>query len=198
MDEKELVKQAGAGDEDAFEQLVNAHQARIYNLALRMTGDREAAFDMTQETFLKAWHAIGMFQQDSKFSTWLCRIAGNTCIDYLRRKRRQPTVSLADLEEGKELELPDSSLDPAVLTERAHDREAVLQALAALPVEYRRVLSLRAIEDMSYEEIGQALDMNPGTVKSRIFRAREKMRQLLTGNIFEPDTSKRKKGGMQP
>lgn len=197
MDERQLVELAGAGNEDAFEQLVKAHEARVYHLALRMTGDRETAFDLTQETFLKAWHAIGMFQFDSKFSTWLCRIASNTCIDHLRRKRRYQTVSLTDPEESRALDLPDSSFDPAVLTERAQDREAVLQALEQLPVEYRTVLSLRALEDMSYEEIGQVLDMNPGTVKSRIFRAREKMRQLLLGNFFEIGSSKKKRGGMQ-
>lgn len=200
MDEQVLIERAGRGDEAAFEQLVIAYKKQIYNLALRMTGNREDAFDLTQETFLKAWHAIELFQFDSKFSTWLCRIASNTCIDHLRRQRRKKTFSLTTLDDedaAYEISIADSTLDPAHIVEEMQDRQSVYDALQSLPAEYRVVLSLRAIEDMSYDEIGQALNLNSGTVKSRIARAREKMRKAMDGNFSGNSSSKSKKGGMQ-
>ena len=200
MEEKQLIEQAGKGNEDAFAQLVVQYEKQIYNLALRMTGDREAAFDLSQETFLKAWRAISLFQFDSKFSTWLCRIASNTCIDYLRKQKKQHTISLTGMDddnEAYEIAITDSSLDPARITEAAQDRQAVLQALQSLPADYRIALSLRAIEDMSYDQIAEALNLSSGTVKSRISRARERVRKLLAGN-FSPDaSSSSSKGGMR-
>ncbi len=198
MDERMLIQRAGAGDEAAFEQLVLAYEKKIYNLTLRMTGNREDAFDLTQETFLKAWHGIGLFQFDSKFSTWLCRIASNTCIDFLRRQRRRQAMSLIALDDENipyEIAVADSSQDPARLTEAMLNREAIYNALNCLAPEYRMVLSLRAIDGMSYEEIGQALDLRPGTVKSRIARGREKLRLALAGNYSTKGSSKHKKGG---
>lgn len=200
MEERRLIERAGQGDEEAFEQLVITYEKQIYNLALRMTEDRENAFDLTQETFLKAWHAIELFQFDSKFSTWLCRIASNTCIDYLRKQRRRQAVSLTMLDDESipyEISVADKKLDPAYIMEEMQNHQTVYEALQNLPVDYRMVLSLRAIEDMSYDEIGQALNLNPGTVKSRIARAREKMRSMLSGNFSENPSSKTKKGGMQ-
>lgn len=198
MDERTLIQKAGAGDEQAFEQLVIAYQKPIYNLALRMTGSREDAFDLTQETFLKAWHAISLFQYDSKFLTWLCRIASNTCIDFLRKERRRQTVSLTamdDLDETYEIDVADPEQDPARIVEQTMERDAVYQALQMLPEEYRAALSMRVMEDMCYEDIAEALDVKPGTVKSRISRAREKLRHQFFGNLSASPSSDRMKGG---
>lgn len=198
MDEQDLIQRAGRGEEEAFEQLVLAHEKMVYNLCLRMTGDREEAFDLSQETFLKAWHAISLFQGDSKFTTWLSRIASNTCIDHLRKQKRKNTVSLTlqgEEDASIEAQIADCSQDPARLLELAEDRETVRQAFSSLPGEDRLILSLRAIEDMSYQDIGQALSLKPGTVKSRIFRARERLRQNLAGNLSEKAASKKGKGG---
>lgn len=198
MDEKTLIERAGKGDEAAFETLVRTHEKMVYNLALRMTGSREDAFDLSQTTFLKAWHAISLFQFDSKFSTWLCRIASNTCIDFLRKEKRRGVVSLTVPDEADrlyELSVADERLNPAVIVEVTAQRDAVFQALQALPKDYRVALSLRAIEDMSYEEIAEALDVKAGTVKSRISRAREMLRQHFAGNLSEDTSSKQEKGG---
>lgn len=200
MDEKTLIQRSGAGDEAAFEQLVVAYQKTIYNLALRMTGNRDNAFDLTQETFLKAWHAIGLFQYDCKFRTWLCRIATNTCIDFLRKERRRQTVSLTaidDMDETYEIDVADESLNPAEILEQTMDRESVYAALQALPPEYRAALSMHVMEDMRYEDIAEALDVKPGTVKSRISRARQRLRQQFFGNFSSSDTSKSMKGGVK-
>lgn len=199
MDEKQLIEQAGKGNEEAFSQLVLQYEKQIYNLTLRMTGDRDTAFDLTQETFLKAWRAISLFQFDSKFSTWLCRIASNTCIDFLRKQKKRQTISLTAVDEDNEayeIAVSDSSLDPARIAEAAQDREMVFQALQSLPADYRIALSLRAIEDMSYDQIAEALNLSPGTVKSRISRARERIRKLLAGNFSESSSSNKLKGGM--
>lgn len=198
MDERTLIQRAGDGDEQAFEQLVVAYQKPIYNLTLRMTGNRDDAFDLSQETFLKAWHAISLFQYDCKFLTWLCRIASNTCIDFLRKERRRQIVSLTamdDLDETYEIDVADPSQDPAQIVEKTLDRETVYQALQQLPAEYRLALSMRVMEDMRYEEIAEALDVKPGTVKSRISRAREKLRQQFIGNFSDPASSESSKGG---
>ena len=200
MDEQTLIKRAGKGDEAAFEELVRAYEKTVYNLALRMTGNREDAFDLTQTTFLKAWHAISLFQFDSKFSTWLCRIASNACIDFLRKEKRRKTVSLTaldDADQSYELSVADLDADPALIAEAASERERVFAALNELPQEYRVVLSLRAIEDMTYEEIAELLELKTGTVKSRISRAREMLRRYFSGNFSKRDASKQEKGGVR-
>lgn len=200
MDERTLIEQAGKGDERAFEQLVISYEKMVYNLCLKMTGDREEAFDLSQETFLKAWHAIGLFQFDSKFTTWLCRIASNTCIDYLRKQKKHKNISLTSLDDEDipyEREIADSEFDPAVMAEKAADKEAVQAAFRSLPDRDRLILSLRTVEDMSYQEIGEALDLKPGTVKSRIARAREKIRRSFDGNFLSEIASDKGKGGVR-
>ena len=200
MDEKTLIKQAGQGSEAAFEELVRTYEKTVYNLTLRMTGNREDAFDLTQTTFIKAWHAISLFQFDSKFSTWLCRIASNACIDFLRKEKRRNTVSLTVSDEADwlyKMAVTDERLNPAVIVEAASEREKVLEALNKLPQDYRIALSLRAVENMSYEEIALALDIKTGTVKSRISRAREMLRQHFSGNLSKISSSEQEKGGVR-
>jgi RNA polymerase sigma-70 factor (ECF subfamily) len=194
MDEEALIRAAGEGDTQAFETLVRTYQGRIYNLMFRMTGSRDDALDLTQETFLKAWNAISLFQFDSRFSTWLSRIAANTCLDFLRKEKRRP--SMASLE-ADALAVPDGSVDgdPVKALEAKLDRAHLYEALQQLPKEYRMALTLRAMEDLSYEEIGEILEVQPGTVRSRIYRARERMRQQLSGNFSDAASSKKKRGG---
>lgn len=197
-DQRKLIEAAGKGDQDAFESLVKQHEKLVYNLCLRMTGDQEEAFDLSQETFIKAWHAISLFQFDSKFTTWLSRIASNTCIDYLRRQKKKQTVSLTALDDedvSYERLIADDSMDPALLAERSADRELVQKAFQELPRDDRMILSMCAIEDMSYQEIGEALNLKAGTVKSRIARAREKIRRNLGGNFPGKISSEKGKGG---
>ena len=193
-----LIEQAGKGDEQAFEQLVRRYEKMVYNICLKMTVDREEAFDLSQETFIKAWHAISLFQFDSKFTTWLCRVASNTCIDYLRKQKKHKNLSLTSLDDDEtpyEREIADSQFDPAVMAERTADSEAVKEAFRSLPDQDRLILSLRAVEDMSYQEIGEALNLKPGTVKSRIARAREKIRRSFDGNFPAEIASDKGKGG---
>lgn len=200
MDEKERIRLAGQGDEQVFEGLVKQYEKTVYNLCWRITGDQEEAFDLSQETFIKAWHAISLFQYESKFVTWLCRIASNTCLDYLRKRKKKRQLSLTSLDDEDltyEREIADSQFDPAVMLEKSLDRAQVQQAFSMLPEQDRLILSLRAVEDLSYQEIGEALDLKPGTVKSRIARAREKIRRHFDGNFLSENASKRQKEGVE-
>ena len=198
--EDELVRRAQSGDLDAFEALVRSHEKTVYNLALRMTNQPQDAEDMAQEAFLKVWRALPDFRWECKFSVWLYRIVSNVCLDWLRRQSRRPTVSLsAEDEDGEEAEreVPDERHSPERLLEQKLTREAVQRGLETLPEEQRQILLLREIRGLSYEEIGQALSLEPGTVKSRLFRARKKLADWLVqdGNIPDAYTSKKVKGG---
>lgn len=196
-----LVKKAQSGDTDAFEKLLTQHEKLVYNLALRTLVSEQDAQDATQEAFIKAWTSLASFRGESKFSVWLYRLANNVCIDLLRR-RRSDTVSLTQTDsdgEEVELEIADESASPEKVLERKELKKSLDAALASLPEDYRRVLLLRENGDLSYEEIAQALDMDIGTVKSRIFRARKKLCTILSedGNFLGNKPSSSRKGGVQ-
>ena len=194
MEEKEIINKVLAGDHNAFGSLVETYQDRVYNLALRMCGNPDDAMDLSQEAFFRAWRGLSGFQQECAFSTWLFRLAANVCLDWLRAKKRRPTVSLtvAD-EDGDEVQMdvPDPCKGPEELLMAAEDRSALTQAMNELPVEYREILTLRAINDMSYTEIAETLKLREGTVKSRLARARIMLRKKLlqNGNKTESETS---------
>lgn len=201
--EQELVSRARAGDTAAFEHLMLDSQDRVYTLCLRMTGDREDALDLAQETFFNAWRGLGSFQGNSSFSTWVYRLASNACIDFLRkRKRRQQGESPHSLDD-EEAPLPepaDPRGSPEEELERRELRRAVERGLQALPDHHRQVLVMRELSGMSYQEIGAVLDLDLGTVKSRIARARLALKKFLVqeGN-FSPETpskqTKSRRGG---
>ena len=199
MDET-LIRQAAAGDQNAFAALLAAYQKPVYNLALRMTGNPDDALDLSQEAFLRAWRGLSGYRFDASFSTWLYRLTGNVCIDFLRRRKKEKTIPLYYTdEENEEQELPLPHPAPAAEDQALLrlEQSQVAEAMAKLEPEYRQALILRVIDGLSYAEIAAATDVPEGTVKSRIARAREKMRRLLkkTGNKSPAPSSKRKKGG---
>ena len=183
MTDRELVERAKRGDQSAFERLVLDNQNRVYSLALRLVNDREEAADLAQEAFVKAWQGLPSFQGESSFATWIYRLTTNVCIDWLRRQKRregvEPSVSLDDEESGW-AEPADRDSDPHLLLERSERGKALARGLSGL----------------SYQEIGQALDIDLGTVKSRIARARLNLRKILLedGNFFDRPPSKPSKG----
>ena len=186
--EATIIKQVLEGDVNAFEGLVKEYEKNVYNLALRMTGDPEDAADMAQDAFIKAYSSLSSFRGDSKFSVWLFRIVSNLCLDFLRSRKRRPTVSLSvenDEGEDMEFEIADESQSPETLLEQKLTREAVRCGLDSLPPEQRQILLLREIQGLSSEEIAQVLELESGTVKSRIFRARKRLSAFLLreGNI---------------
>ena len=188
MDEKMIIEQVLAGDSNAFGALVETYQDRVYNLALRMCGNPDDAFDLSQEAFFRAWRGLSGFQGEAAFSTWLFRLTANVCLDWLRAKKRRPTVSLTAVDDDGEevqMEIADPGKSPEEILEAAEDREALAK------VEYRQILTMRAINDMSYTEIAEALQLREGTVKSRLSRARLALRNLLvkSGNKSNSETS---------
>ena len=198
--EAEIIRRVQSGDTDAYEALVTEYQKNVYNLALRMTGNPEDAADMSQEAFIKAYSSLALFRGDSKFSVWLYRIVSNVCLDHLRRQSRRQTLSLSvEDDEGDEaqIDIPDLSQSPEELLERQLTREAVRRGLDSLPPAQRQILLLREIQGLSYEEISAALNIDEGTVKSRIFRARKKLCAFLVsdGNIPGSVSSSRQRGG---
>ena len=197
IQEQQLLQKARSGDADAFEEIVRNNEKIVYSLALRHLGNPQDAEDAAQEVFLKAFTGLKSFRGDAKLSVWLYRITCNVCTDILRR--RKDTVSLsAEKDDGAPLlELSDDRFDPVEITERSELREEVGKALAQLPEEARRILVLREIAGLSYEEIAQTTDLDMGTVKSRIFRARKKLCRLLQGNISDVTASKSAEGGVQ-
>ncbi len=194
MTEQELVHSAQKGDTSAFGQLVEAHQSKIYTLCYRMTGNAEDAADLTQEVFLSAWRSLSRFQEQSSFGTWIYRMATNASIDFLRREKRRQVLSMTMEEDSEErqAQVPDERYSPHRLLEQKEARQAVANALAALSPEHRQVLVLREMEGLSYQEIGRLLDLEEGTVKSRIARARLALRDFLikSGNFSAPPPSK--------
>ena len=194
MTDRELVARAGAGDQEAFEQLVRDNQNRVYSLAVRLVGDREEAADLAQEAFLKAWQGLSSFQGESSFSTWIYRLTTNVCIDYLRRKKRrqevEPAVSLDDEDSGW-AEPADAGQDPQRKLEEAERSRALSRGLERLPEHQRQVLVMRELSGLSYQEIGAATGLDLGTVKSRIARARLALRKILLEdvNFFDSPSS---------
>ena len=178
LDEHELIKKAGRGDAYAFEQLMAAHENKMYAVALRMCGSREDAQDCLQEAMVRVYRALSGFKGQSSFSTWVYRITMNSCLDELRRRKSRMTSSLdAMLENGF---MPSDDGDtPEQSSLRSEQRRALERAIRELPEDMRAAIVLRDVQGLSYDEIAQALDANVGTIKSRISRGREKLRGVL-------------------
>ena len=198
--EAAVIRRVLDGDGNAFEDLVAAYEKNVYNLALRSTVYAQDAEDMAQEAFVKAYTSLPGFRGDSKFSVWLYRIVSNVCLDFLRRQNRRPASSLSqEDEDGEEtqMDIPDESQSPEQLLERSLTQEAVQRGLQSLSAEQRQILLLREIQGLSYEEIAETLDLEAGTVKSRIFRARKKLCAFLIadGNIPDSFASSKQGGG---
>ena len=175
--EQAWIDAARQGDQDAFAELVRLYEKRVLALTGRMCGNPEDAAEAAQEAFLAAWQGLRNFRGESSFSTWLYRLASNACVDLLRReKRRGGTLSLDD--ESLNLDLPAGRSTPQDEVERRELREEIEAGLQALPPEYRSVLVLREVHQLHYEEIGAALGLDAGTVKSRISRGRKRLRNF--------------------
>ena len=181
MTEQELVRAAAGGDTEAFERLVRTYENKIYHLALRMCGSSEEASDIAQEAFLAAWRGLPSFRGEANFATWLYRLTSNAAIDYLRRqKKERGDMSLDDEDLG--LDAVDTGPGPQDAAERTEVRTAVAAGLQQLSEGHRQVLVLREIQGLSYEEIADVLEVDLGTVISRISRARTALRKILLEN----------------
>ena len=193
MQDELLIRRAQSGDENAFEKLLLEQQKSVYNLCLRMVKNPDDALDLSQEAFNRAWRALEQYQLDAAFSTWLFRLTSNVCIDFLRKQKRQQHLSLTvtgEEETGEEFAVPDPTPGPEEQVIHNDRQAAVARAMAALPEDWRVVMQLRVVEQLSYEQIAGILDIKVGTVKSRLARARTQLRKILSGgNFFDADSS---------
>jgi len=180
MDERALVVAAQRGDVQAYNHLVIAYQNLAYNVAYRILGQEEAAMDATQDAFLRGYRALSRFRGGS-FKAWILRITTNCCYDQLRRRQRRPSVPIDDLVEDSEHwdMLRDSHETPEEHVERMAARQLIQAGIATLPAEQRTVLVLSDVEGLSYGEIAEVMQTSLGTVKSRLSRARAKLRDYL-------------------
>jgi len=190
LDDQRLVTASKRGDQDAFAQLVQRYQRRIFNLVYRMLQHYEEASEITQETFLAAWQGLPSFRGEARFATWLYRIAYNCALKQLETRKRDWALQAA-LQAEQELESKDN-FDSASAQIDEHERQAFVQEhLSHLPAKYRIVLILRHLQDMTYEEMAEILTMPVGTIKTHLFRARNLLKERLQGLDRDSSTGTR-------
>ncbi|MCI5549957.1 MAG: sigma-70 family RNA polymerase sigma factor [Clostridiales bacterium] len=174
-----LLRRACKGDVQAFEELMQSHESRIYAIALRMMGNREDAQDCAQEAMVRIYRAMGSFKGQSALATWIYRITMNTCLDELRRRKARKVTSLDSLVDNG-WSPTDTGDTPEEHGLRVEKQNALNQAIQSLPDDMRAAIILRDVKGYSYDEIASILDANVGTIKSRISRGREKLREILS------------------
>jgi RNA polymerase sigma-70 factor, ECF subfamily len=173
QDDLQLIAASKGGDQDAFAQLVQRYQRRVFNLVYRMLQQYEEANETTQETFLAAWQGLPAFRGDARFATWLYRIAYNCSLKQLEQRKRDKALQVALEAEQDGAKLVDTEMD-------VRDRQALVREhLSHLPTKYRIVLILRHLQDMTYEEMAEILTMPIGTIKTHLFRARNLLKERL-------------------
>jgi RNA polymerase sigma-70 factor (ECF subfamily) len=184
LDDAGVVAAFLAGEERAFEELVDRYQGRLLNFVYRTIGDRDRAEDLVQEVFIRVHRHIGRFDRSKKFSTWIYTIASNLAKNELRNRSRNPLVLFQAIrtsfeDEDRPLQFEDLQYKPDDLFRKRHLREMVERAVGQLPVHHREVFVLRELEGKSYEEIAEITGVNLGTVKSRLNRARTAFAELV-------------------
>ena len=199
--EDALIARAKKGEQAAFGELVERYQQRVYALCLGMCKNPEDAAEAAQDAFFSAWQGLPFFRGESSFSTWLYRLSSNACIDLLRRENRHKAAAGPSLnDEALGLDLPDPAPSPVEASEQRELQALIREGLQSLSPEHRSVLVLRELQQLHYEEIAEALDLDVGTVKSRISRARRQLRKFLLekGNFFPSPSSKKAEKEKRP
>ncbi|OAT79448.1 RNA polymerase sigma factor [Desulfotomaculum copahuensis] len=182
LDDMELVARSRSGDLDAFEKLIGRYEKKVFTTTYRFVGNYADASDLSQETFIRVYQSLASFRGDCSFATWVYRISANVCRDELRRRGRQKNVSLEEMAfspNGKER--PGGGVrSPEEIYECSELQCMVQECLRELPEEFRLVLIMRELQGLTYDEIAAALDVSPGTVKSRLSRGRQALKQKIT------------------
>lgn len=182
-EEQSLVLAAREGSQDAFRTIVERYSARLFDVVLRIAGERADAEEVVQETFLRAWRNLSHFQFDSALFTWLYRIAVNAAVDVAKKRRRRTVVSLDAGETPLHEGIEGATGSPSGALEKSDAIAWVRAAIDALPEPFRSILVMREYGDLSYEELAAALHVPKGTVESRLFRARMRMRDWLVEKL---------------
>ncbi|HEY0430064.1 MAG TPA: sigma-70 family RNA polymerase sigma factor [Pyrinomonadaceae bacterium] len=181
----ELIETAISGREDSFEELVRRYQRPITNYVYRMLSDYDASLDVTQEVFIKVYNSLARYSSDYKFSTWLYRIAHNAAIDYMRRHSvNEQSIEAENADGSYQLQIESPRPTPEQERERSEWRTEIESVVKCLPAVYRELIMLRHAQDLSYDEIAEITNLPLGTVKNRLFRAREMMREIFVERGF--------------
>lgn len=181
----ELIISAVGGRVDGFEELVRRYQRPITSYVFRMLGDYESSLDVTQEVFIKVYNSLGKYSAEYKFSTWLYRIAHNAAVDHLRRNSVTPQSLEAENADGTfQIQIESRAASPEQDRERSEWRTEIDAVVRCLPPAYRDLILLRHSRDLSYDEIAEVTGLPLGTVKNRLFRAREMMREMFIERGF--------------
>ncbi len=189
-EENKLVKLAADGDDYAFEEIVSAYENTVYNMAMYIAKNNEDALDISQEVFLKLWQSLKNFRGESSLRTYIMKLVKNTSIDFVRKRKNRQTLSLTVTDndgEEKEIEIKDTSpeSDPVEHYMKNQRIETVRAAISRLDDDHREILIMRDMNGMEYKEISEALGISEGTVKSRLHRARNFLKNFLKeGNFF--------------
>ena len=185
--ERWLIEESRKGNVDAFEELIKGYKKSAYNIALRVMRNAEDAEDASQEALIKIFKNISSFNMESTFKVWMYRVVVNTCIDFKRRKNVNALSidETLDLGSGREIqrEIPDESNNPDALIERNYSTQLVNDAINMLEDDFKTIIILRDIKGFTYDEISQILSCNLGTVKSRLSRARKRLKELLENEM---------------
>lgn len=183
-----LIKRSQNGDIDAFEELIKDYKKVAYNIALRVLCNKEDAEDISQEALVKVYKNINSFNMQSTFKVWLYRIVMNTCFDF-KRKKKIITYSIDKPIESEENEfapdIPDNSSNPDIIIQNKLESQILYESIDKLDEDFKTVIVLRDLQNLSYKEIANILSCNEGTVKSRLNRARNKLKDIVTKNLLD-------------
>ncbi len=183
LEDQLLVERSKKGDRDAFEHLVRLYENKVYTIAYRLMGNHADAADLAQESFIKIYQALPNFRGDSSFSTWIYHITVNVCRDELRKRQRRPTVSLdehAGDGNNSTYEIRSTAPGPEEMLDRSETQAMIQHCLNNLSEDYRTILVMREIQELAYEEIAEILGCSLGTVKSRLSRARQALKEKIS------------------
>jgi RNA polymerase sigma-70 factor (ECF subfamily) len=186
LEEARIIKRAKNGSESDFETLILSCQGKAYSIAYRYLNNQEDAMDALQESFIKAYRSLATFKGNSSFQTWIYRIVVNTCYDILRKKKSRiqaDSLYKTDGDDEYMIEVPDQDKGPEDLAIDQEESRDIFRVLEMLPLDQKEIILLRDVEGYSYEEIVDILSINMGTVKSRISRARLRLRELYLENL---------------
>ncbi len=182
----ELIEKAIGGREDGFEELVRRYQRPITAYVYRMLNNYDASLDVTQEVFIKVYNSLARYSSDYKFSTWLYRIAHNAAIDYMRKNSvSQLSIEAENADGSYQLQIESPNPTPEQERELNEWRREIESVVKCLPTVYRELILLRHAQDLSYDEIAEITNLPLGTVKNRLFRAREMMREIFADRGFK-------------
>jgi RNA polymerase sigma-70 factor (ECF subfamily) len=191
LDDETLISKCRAGDQDAFRELVERYQRKVYGIAFGMLHNADDAMDITQEVFIRVHGCLGHFKGSSSFYTWLYRVGVNLCIDHLRKQAKNPTVDYDDAldhdyGEGAEDLLPATwAMNPGKAMDRKELSQMIQSALETLSPNHRAVLLMREVDGLSYSDMAEVMQCNKGTIMSRLFHARRRMQDALMAMMGE-------------